>query len=1069
MIAMVSGPGWPRWWGVTNRGLFLLTLFLSVAGAGIPAFAGAPPAPADGSPAALIAASRAAFDVRKYARADSLAEAACALLADAPVDDPLPRASALVALARARAARRSLADSVAVRSARQALELLPSGDRERDAVRADAHDVLALILDEQNRSDLALDHAHRALALRRACFGDAHEEVSESWYRLGVAQMSLGLVDSSLATMRAGLAVRTGLGLARDRRVGDFHCEIASLLDDQGDLDGARAELDAGVREYAARLGARHSAMTQGLQRQSIFEYRNGDLARAADLSQQAVALAESLPGYNPVNLALLRANLAVALTELGDVARARRALEQVVPVYTDQLGARHRQTLWAEAALAATECALGDTAAAAARYRSVCRRFETGEPLTSTGALTQARAGLARILADRDPRAALALAAAAEAAERARPDLSWSTVADAQALQMRLHADLGDRAAVARMDTALARTLDEHRLRGTAVEAQALAERSLALARTGHTAEAVAAATAGAALARTMLVRELRALPDREGLMLAGGRSAPLDALLVQALDGKADARVAWDELVRWRGLVAAEVARRRPPLDAGTDSAVAVAHEAWLAASRRLAQAEVRAAGSDDAATAARLADLRARADDAERGWAAVAPRGGAAATEASPEAVRRALGPDTVLVSFATVRTRARPERLAAFIVGARGGVTMRDLGPASRLESALAQWRALAGRPPRGSATAESSAREAGARLRALTWDVVAPLFAGAREVVFVADGPLHQLPWAALPDGRDGYLVESGPAVRVLEAERDLLRAAAPAGQPGLLAVGGVEFGAVPADTARAAARPVVAALTRALLPDCRDGRAPVFAPLPGTEREVEAIAREHGADVQLLRGVAADEAAFKRLAPGRRVIHLATHAVALDDLCEAAPDGGARGVGGLAPLDPLDSEAPPPPGAEDLPDSPWLGRRVVLALAGANLAAGADDENEGLLTADEVATLDLRGTEWVVLSACESGVAASWNREGVLGLTRAFRLAGARAVIASQWAVDDDATCEWMTALHRARAHGATGASAAMRQASREVLRARRADGRGTHPYYWAAFTATGD
>jgi CHAT domain-containing protein len=90
-------------------------------------------------------------------------------------------------------------------------------------------------------------------------------------------------------------------------------------------------------------------------------------------------------------------------------------------------------------------------------------------------------------------------------------------------------------------------------------------------------------------------------------------------------------------------------------------------------------------------------------------------------------------------------------------------------------------------------------------------------------------------------------------------------------------------------------------------------------------------------------------------------------------------------------------------------------------------------------------------------------------VAGSWNREGSLGLTRAFRLAGARAVIASQWAVEDDATCEWMTALHRARAAGATAAGDALQQASREVLRARRSSGRSIHPYYWAAFTATGD
>ena len=350
-----------------------------------------------------------------------------------------------MSLARARAARRSLADSVAIRSARQALILLAPGARERDIVRADAHDVLSLILEEQNHVDQALDHGRRALALRRACFGDTHEEVAESWYRQGIAQMSLGMVDSSLATMRTGLEVRLRLGLPRDRRVGDFHCEIAWLLELQGDLDGARAELDAAVREYAGRLGPDHPAMCQGLQRAGIFEYRNGDLARAADLTQRAVATAEAAPAYNPVNLALLRGNLIIALNDLGDYERARRVGNQVVPVYTENLGPNHRQTLWAEAVLAETEASLGDTAVAAARYRSICRRFESDPTITSTGALTQARAGLSVILQDSDPRAALTLAESAEAAERARPDLNWETVVDIEVQQLRLQAALAE------------------------------------------------------------------------------------------------------------------------------------------------------------------------------------------------------------------------------------------------------------------------------------------------------------------------------------------------------------------------------------------------------------------------------------------------------------------------------------------------------------------------------------------------------------------------------------------------------------------------------------------------
>lgn len=1034
-------------------------------GLGAPPFADAATDPARPDVPELIAASKDAFDHRQYVRADSLAAVACSRLSERRGADPLEHATALVALARARAARRSLADSVAVRSALQALELLAPGAKERDMVLADAHDVLSLILDEQNRADLALGHAHRALALRRACFGDVHEEVAESLYRLGTAQMSLGQVDSALVTMRTGLDLRLRLGIPRDRRIGDFHGELASLLESQGDLDGARAELEATIGEYAARLGPGHPAMCQGLQRASIFEFHNGDLARAAELSQRAVTIAEAVPGYNPVNLALLRGNLVILLSELGDYPRARRVAAQVVPVYTEHLGLRHRQTLWAEVALATTESALGDTASAAARLRSVCLRFETGEPLTSTGALTQARAGLAEILEERDPRAALALAESAETAERARPDLNWTTVIGLQVHQLRLHSKLGDLQAVARLDASIEQEFEAHGLRGSVAEAEALAERSLAASRAGRADDAVRLARAGAALSRERLVRDLRALPDREGLMLAGQRSVPLDALLGQVASGAGDAAAAWDELIRWRGLVGAEVARRRPPAGAVRDTAVLRAHDAWTAAARRLAQFEVRAAGEPDAETAVRRADLRARADDAERRWAAVAPRtvAGAGPPDIGLADLRAAIRPGTAIVSFATVRARdGRPERLVAFVLAAGGKVQFRDLGPSARIDACLGRWRALAGRSPQGHPDAERDCRVEGRQLRALTWDVVAPLLGKASNVLVVAEGPLHRLPWAALPAGDDGYLVERGPTIHVLEAERDLLRALEPETGAGLLAVGGVDFTSGP--EAMPGNGSLLVASTRAMLPECSSAEALTFAALPGTEREIEAIAREQGVDVQLLRGAAADEAAFKRLAPGRRIIHLATHAVALDDLC-ADGQPGVRGVGGVAMIE----GTPPGPGAEEAPSSPWLGRRVVLALAGANGAAGHDDENEGLLTAEEVSTLDLQGTGWVVLSACGSGVGDTWNREGVLGLTRAFRLAGARAVIASQWSVDDASTCEWMSALHRARVRGATKAGDAMGEASREILKARRADGRGTHPFHWAAFTATGD
>ena len=115
------------------------------------------------------------------------------------------------------------------------------------------------------------------------------------------------------------------------------------------------------------------------------------------------------------------------------------------------------------------------------------------------------------------------------------------------------------------------------------------------------------------------------------------------------------------------------------------------------------------------------------------------------------------------------------------------------------------------------------------------------------------------------------------------------------------------------------------------------------------------------------------------------------------------------------------------------------------------------------------MLAEEVATLDLTGVEWAVLSACDTGVGAIKAGEGVFGLRRAFQVAGVRTVIMSLWPVEDASTRLWMRALYQERFRHQRDTATAIRNATLAVLRARRAAGHNAQPFYWAGFVAAGD
>jgi CHAT domain-containing protein len=374
------------------------------------------------------------------------------------------------------------------------------------------------------------------------------------------------------------------------------------------------------------------------------------------------------------------------------------------------------------------------------------------------------------------------------------------------------------------------------------------------------------------------------------------------------------------------------------------------------------------------------------------------------------------------------------------------------------------------------PGRSADAAEAVYLGAAESLRRAVWDPVIPHLGKARMVFVVPDGPLHRVAFETLPARRGRYLVEKGPLIHYLAAERDLV---GPPGLPsrgkGFLAMGAPAFDegslfAALAPSGQTAA--TLAAKAASLTPfrgersTCGDFQSLTFPPLPHSRREVEEIARIWGAGsgsdaVAVSRtGVDANEAAFKAEASGKGTLHLATHGFFLEGRCPSSLRWAVESGSGV-----LEE------GSLTLPmevEDPLL--LTGLAFAGANRRDAAQpDEEDGILTADEVAAMDLSGVDLAVLSACGTGLGEIRTGEGVLGLRRAFRVAGARTLITSLWAVDDEATRRWMREFYTAHRVRGMRTAESIRQANRAALRSARRETGSGHPFYWAGFVASGD
>ena len=212
--------------------------------------------------------------------------------------------------------------------------------------------------------------------------------------------------------------------------------------------------------------------------------------------------------------------------------------------------------------------------------------------------------------------------------------------------------------------------------------------------------------------------------------------------------------------------------------------------------------------------------------------------------------------------------------------------------------------------------------------------------------------------------------------------------------------------------------------------------------------LPGTLKEVEEISQNFSSTPRLITDISGTEESFKSLAGSSTdIIHLATHGFFWSE-----DDVQKRDY--VTFLNP--SNRP----SQSKEDKALM--RSGLFFSGANIGLKGeslpDDVEDGVLTALELSNMNLGNVDMVVMSACESGLGET-SGEGVFGLQRGFKLAGANTLLMSLWKVDDTATQILMAEFYRNYLSGKS-----KQESLRLAQKSLRDNPEYSDPQYWAAF-----
>ncbi len=950
-----------------------------------------------------------------------------------------------------------------------------------------------LALRNQGDYQAAQQKAEQALALREKAFGAESLEVAQVLNDLGLLYVEAGDYQKAEAVLQRDLSIKEKKFGTEDARVAMSLNTLGLLYVEKGDYAKAESLLKKSLAMMEKKLGLENLDLAPVLNNLARTYEQTGDYVKAEPLFERALSIRKKILGEAHPDVARSLANLAEVYFLKGDYAKAEPLLIKALTIVQDALGKEHPDVATFMSNLATLyynkndynkAAALLEKALAIKEKYAGANNPDVAIMINNLASLYNKKGDTANV--EKMYRRALEIKEKTGGANH--PDVALAL--------NNLGLLYSDRKDYAKAESFYLRGLEIYQKAfgsGHPDVAATLNDLATVYLKKGDIAKAIAYQISGNTSRELDFARNLASGSERQKFLYlkkqAGETNTTLSLHVNHAPANRDALRAALTVLLQRKGRA----------LDAITDTIAALRRHAspediklldeLTAARSKLSTATLASVGNEGLEKhKANLKLLEENVDRLEAGVSARNAEYRATAHSVTIESVQQAIPKDAALIEFAQFqpvgvaetpatfavpsgggakpkrppqqtatapiqiknRNEAEPlgsPRYVAYLLKAQGEPLWVELGDAKTINEAIDEFR-------KSLRNKAADVMKRARQVDALVFQPVRKLLGPTRRLFISPDSALNLIPFAALVDERNDYVVKQY-SLTYLSTGRDLLRLQLKIpSQQTVVIFAAPDFGGDNLPAAKRALTITKSVMQAANFSDI------FFPPLPGTEQEAQAL-KKLLPDSTLMMKDQATETALKQVG-SPKILHIATHGFFLED---AFVQGNAaqRSIK-INPNAPNQPSQPgntlPASGAEMRIENPLL--RSGLGLAGANLHKGGDDD--GVLTALEVAGLNLWGTQLVVLSACDTGVGEVRNGEGVYGLRRALVLAGSESQMISLWPVSDLATRDLMIDYYKALKAG-QGRGDGLRQVQLKML----ANNKFSHPYFWASFIQSGE